>query len=183
MTYIARREFLSSLLFASIQSIMPASMQGTSSTKSSAPVLDKHDFEPVRRRILKEIAGGAATGVAVAVAHNGKIVWEEGFGWADKWRPKYEDMACYRFARDNADSRFKRFGAYKSHQGDDQIPDEKRALIEKDATALVETFLGGLGEDAKFYHCQWDNNDDTGSEALVSIDGTEARVIVGWQGG
>src|SRR5215813_1888432 len=84
MTYIARREFLSSLLFASIQSIMPASMQGTSSTKSSAPVLDKHDFEPVRRRILKEIAGGAATGVAVAVAHNGKIVWEEGFGWANR---------------------------------------------------------------------------------------------------
>jgi CubicO group peptidase (beta-lactamase class C family) len=84
MTYIARREFLSSLLFASVQSIVPASMQGTSSKKSSLPVLDKRDFEPVRQRILKEIAGGAATGVAVAVAHNGKIVWEEGFGWANR---------------------------------------------------------------------------------------------------
>jgi len=84
MAHIARREFLSSLLLASIQSIMPGSMQGTSSAKSSAPVLDKHDFGLVRQKILKEIAGGTATGVAVAVAHNGNIVWEEGFGWANR---------------------------------------------------------------------------------------------------
>jgi CubicO group peptidase (beta-lactamase class C family) len=84
MTYIARREFLSSLLFASVQSIVPASMQGTSSRKSSAVVLDKRDFAPVRNKILNEIARGAATWVAVAVAHNGKIVWEEGFGWANR---------------------------------------------------------------------------------------------------
>jgi CubicO group peptidase (beta-lactamase class C family) len=84
MTHIARREFLSSLLFASVESIVPASMQGTSVRKLSAPALDKRDFEPVRHRILKEIAAGAATGVAVAVAHNGKIVWEEGFGWANR---------------------------------------------------------------------------------------------------
>ena len=84
MTSLARREFLSSLLFASAQSIVPASMQGTTNRKSRAAVLDKHDFGSVRRRILKEIAGGAATGVAVAVAHNGKIVWEEGFGWANR---------------------------------------------------------------------------------------------------
>lgn len=80
MTCTTRREFLGTLAFASVQSIVPASMQGTSSRKSSAAVLDKHDFEPVRDRILKEVAGGAATGVAVAVAHNGKAVWEEGFG-------------------------------------------------------------------------------------------------------
>jgi CubicO group peptidase (beta-lactamase class C family) len=84
MTHIPRREFLSSLLFASVQSILPASMQGRSGRKSSAPVLDKHDFEPVRHRILEEIAHGAATEVAIAVAHNGKIVWEEGFGWANR---------------------------------------------------------------------------------------------------
>lgn len=68
MTHIARREFLSSLLFASVQSIVPASMQGASGRESSAKVLDKHDFERVRQRILGEIAAGAATGVAVAVA-------------------------------------------------------------------------------------------------------------------
>lgn len=84
MTHIARREFLSSLLLASVQSIVPASMQGTSGRKSSAPALDKRDFEPVRHKILREIAGGAATGVAVAVAHNEKIIWEEGFGWANR---------------------------------------------------------------------------------------------------
>src|ERR1700748_2907782 len=84
MTYIARRDFLYSLLFASVQSIVPASMQDTSSRKSSAPGLNKNNFEPVRHRILKEIASGAATGVAVAVVHNGKIVWEEGFGWANR---------------------------------------------------------------------------------------------------
>ncbi|MGA7244059.1 MAG: serine hydrolase domain-containing protein [Terracidiphilus sp.] len=51
---------------------------------SSAAQLDKRDFGPVRNKILNETARGAATGVAVAVAHNGKIVWEEGFGWANR---------------------------------------------------------------------------------------------------
>jgi CubicO group peptidase (beta-lactamase class C family) len=84
MTHIARREFLSSLLFASVQCIVPASMHGINGPKFSASALGKRDFEPVRHRILKEIAAGAATGVAVAVAHNGNIVWEEGFGWANR---------------------------------------------------------------------------------------------------
>jgi CubicO group peptidase (beta-lactamase class C family) len=84
MTHIARREFLSSLLLASVPCIVPASMQGTSGKKSSVPALGERDFEHVRRRILEECESGAATGVAVAVAHNGKIVWEEGFGWANR---------------------------------------------------------------------------------------------------
>lgn len=84
MTDITRREFLSALLFASIEGILPASTQGTSGVNFSAARLDKHDFEPVRGRILKEIADGRATGVAVAVAHGGQIVWEEGFGWANR---------------------------------------------------------------------------------------------------
>src|SRR5579863_2648501 len=84
MTHFARRDFLSALLFASVQSIVPASMQGTSGRGSSAPTLDKRDFEPVRHRILGEISAGAAIGVAVAVARNGNIIWEEGFGWANR---------------------------------------------------------------------------------------------------
>jgi CubicO group peptidase (beta-lactamase class C family) len=84
MAHIARREFLSLLLSASVQSIVPASMRGMSCREPSARVLDKHDFEPVRHRILGEIAAGAATGVAVAVARNGNIIWEEGFGWANR---------------------------------------------------------------------------------------------------
>lgn len=41
-------------------------------------------FAPVRKYILQAISRGEATGVAVAVAHNGRIVWEEGFGWANR---------------------------------------------------------------------------------------------------
>ena len=84
MTHTTRREFLSALALASIPSILPASTKSTSSANSSAARFDKRDFGPVRDRILKEIAAGSATGVAVAVAHNGKIVWEEGLGWANR---------------------------------------------------------------------------------------------------
>jgi hypothetical protein len=72
MTHIARREFLSSLLFASVQSIVPASRQGASGWESSSPALHEHDFEAVRHKIVERIESGAATGVAVAVAHKGK---------------------------------------------------------------------------------------------------------------
>jgi CubicO group peptidase (beta-lactamase class C family) len=84
MTYTTRREFLVTLAFASIRGILPASTQTTSGVNSSAGRPNKRDFGPVRNKILEEIARGAATGVAVAVLHNGKIVWEEGFGWANR---------------------------------------------------------------------------------------------------
>jgi len=42
------------------------------------------DFEPVRQRILQAIAKRDATGVAVAVARGGSVIWEEGFGWANR---------------------------------------------------------------------------------------------------
>ena len=84
MTYTTRREFLGTLAFASIRSILPASTWGTSGVDSSAARLDRRDFAPVQNIILKEIARGVATGIAVAVAHSGQIVWEEGFGWANR---------------------------------------------------------------------------------------------------
>jgi CubicO group peptidase (beta-lactamase class C family) len=84
MTYTTRREFLSTLLFASIRGILPASQQGTISVTASTASLNRHDFEPVRNKILKEIASGAVTGVAVAVVYRGQIIWEEGFGWANR---------------------------------------------------------------------------------------------------
>ena len=84
MTYTTRRDFLGTLAFASIRGILPASTQTTSGVNSSAGRPNKRDFGPVRNKILEEIARGAATGVAVAVVHNGKIVWEEGFGWANR---------------------------------------------------------------------------------------------------
>ena len=84
MTHIARREFLASLLSASIGGVLPASPQDTISTTSSTTGIERHDFEPVRNRILEATASGAATGAAVAVAHGGRIIWEEGFGWANR---------------------------------------------------------------------------------------------------
>ena len=43
-----------------------------------------YDFERVREGILAALKSHAATGVAVAVAHRGRIIWEEGFGWASR---------------------------------------------------------------------------------------------------
>jgi CubicO group peptidase (beta-lactamase class C family) len=84
MTSLTRRDVLYRLLSASIGGILSAPQQDTASALSSTAVIERHDFEPVRNRILKAIAGGAATGVAVAVAHGGRIIWEEGFGWANR---------------------------------------------------------------------------------------------------
>ncbi len=43
-------------------------------------------YGAIRQYIEREIAAGRATGLAVALTHNGKIIWQEGFGWADKDR-------------------------------------------------------------------------------------------------
>jgi CubicO group peptidase (beta-lactamase class C family) len=41
-------------------------------------------FDAVGQRIADAVTAGKATGVAVAVTHKGKIVWEQGLGWADQ---------------------------------------------------------------------------------------------------
>jgi CubicO group peptidase (beta-lactamase class C family) len=84
MTSLTRRDVLSTLLSASIRGILPASLQETSRATSPTAGIQRHDFEPVRDRIREAIASRAATGVAVAVAHGGRIIWEEGFGWANR---------------------------------------------------------------------------------------------------
>ena len=84
MTYTTRREFLGALALASVPGILPALTQRTSNANSSAARTDNRDFGPVRSKILEAIARGVATGVAVAVVYNGKIIWEEGFGWANR---------------------------------------------------------------------------------------------------
>lgn len=84
MAYTTRREFLGGLALASIPGILPAISPNTSGANSSAARLGRRDFGHVRERILKEIAAGSATGAAVAVADKGRIVREEGFGWANR---------------------------------------------------------------------------------------------------
>jgi CubicO group peptidase (beta-lactamase class C family) len=72
---VTRREFVHTLAAASTGVWFAAGAE-------SAPIT--HDFEPVRRHIIRAIAKGDVTGVAVAVASRGRIIWEEGFGWANR---------------------------------------------------------------------------------------------------
>ena len=41
-------------------------------------------FDAVRARIRGQMTATAVPSIAVAVARDGKIIWEEGFGWADR---------------------------------------------------------------------------------------------------
>ena len=41
-------------------------------------------FEAVKARIQRKLTEGGVPSLAVAVARNGKIVWEAGYGWADR---------------------------------------------------------------------------------------------------
>ncbi len=41
-------------------------------------------YAPIKASIEAEIAAGRLTGVSVALVKHGKIVWEDGFGWADR---------------------------------------------------------------------------------------------------
>jgi len=43
-----------------------------------------YDFRAVRNAILAAVGSHKATGLAVAVGHHGRIIWEEGFGWANQ---------------------------------------------------------------------------------------------------
>ena len=80
MNYVpTRREVLRTLGSAPIGAMLPASKHDGNEAKTSEP-----DFGPVRKRILRAIAQGEVTGVAAAVARDGRIVWEEGFGWANR---------------------------------------------------------------------------------------------------
>ena len=45
---------------------------------------DADQFEPVRQRIAKALVDTNVPSIAVAVARDGKIIWEQGFGWADR---------------------------------------------------------------------------------------------------
>ena len=79
-----RREVLRTLLSVSAGSFLPAFEGGSNDPNTSVSAHERPNFESVRSLIFQAIAHGKATGVAVAVAHGGSIVWEEGFGWANR---------------------------------------------------------------------------------------------------
>src|SRR5690606_4339613 len=49
---------------------------------ADAPTSDQ--FEPVREKIRAGLEAQKVASIAVAVAKDGEILWEEGFGWADR---------------------------------------------------------------------------------------------------
>ena len=79
-----RRHVLRALLSVPIGGILPAVTFNSNAASSTAKAQARTDLEPARNLIVEAIARGGATGVAVAVAHRGSIVWEEGFGWANR---------------------------------------------------------------------------------------------------
>ena len=81
--FATRREVPGTLLSATVGGI-PYPPSKYDDTKSSDTVHARPNFEAVRYLILQAIAHGEATGVVVAVAHGGSIVWEESFGWANR---------------------------------------------------------------------------------------------------
>jgi len=42
------------------------------------------EFDALREKIPKELTARGVPSIAVAVARDGKIIWEQGFGWADR---------------------------------------------------------------------------------------------------
>ncbi len=79
-----RREALSTMISTPIGAVLTQSKSVAREVTVSKPGRKQPDFQPIRTQILQAVAQGAATGVAVAVAHRGRIVWEEGFGWANR---------------------------------------------------------------------------------------------------
>jgi CubicO group peptidase (beta-lactamase class C family) len=79
-----RRDILRALLATSAGAMLPSSRLYASTADPFAQSSGAHDFAPVQQRILEAIASGKATGVSVAVVHQGRLAWEEGFGFADR---------------------------------------------------------------------------------------------------
>lgn len=79
---VNRRELTKWMLSASLGTLAAAKLNaGTAAFKGEGHGLK---FELVWERIQQAIARGGATAVAVAVVQGRKIVWEEGFGWANR---------------------------------------------------------------------------------------------------
>ncbi len=59
-------------------------LASSAAQSQSANVTNKPDFASVQSFIEKKIASDHIPSISVAVAQNGEIVWEKGFGWANR---------------------------------------------------------------------------------------------------
>ena len=82
--YQTRRNAIGTMLSASLAGILPSPgiLHGEASVALQGG--DQSKVESARNRIRQAIEQGKATGVAIAVASHGRVVLEEGFGWADR---------------------------------------------------------------------------------------------------
>ncbi|MDX1429335.1 MAG: serine hydrolase domain-containing protein [Rhodothermales bacterium] len=58
--------------------------EGNRTQATDAPAIFDPRFREVRDFIVQEVADGNVPSLAIAVAHNGAVVWEQAFGLADK---------------------------------------------------------------------------------------------------
>jgi len=75
----SRRAFLKSLLAGSLGAAVSRPGRALSRGRSIS-----YDFRGIRQAIVAAVASHKATGIAVAVAHHGRIIWEQGFGFTNR---------------------------------------------------------------------------------------------------
>src|SRR5262249_45660428 len=63
--------------------LLSAASSGVAQSHESA---EAPDFSEARKRAREAIVEAAAPSIAVVVVRKGRIIWEEGFGWADRER-------------------------------------------------------------------------------------------------
>jgi len=51
---------------------------------AQTPVLPNPQFDQVKATIVDAVTGGRVPSISIAVAHKGKVIWEESFGWANR---------------------------------------------------------------------------------------------------
>lgn len=79
--------------------IMRIALVASLSLLWAVPASAADRFDDIRARIRSELADGSIPSVAVAVAHGGEVLWEEGFGWASReGRVKATEHTMYQIA-------------------------------------------------------------------------------------
>ena len=76
------RAITSSLLLLGLS--ISCSGEGNQTQGIDTPAIFDPRFQEVRDFVVQEVADGNVPSLAIAVAHNGAVVWEEAFGLADK---------------------------------------------------------------------------------------------------
>jgi CubicO group peptidase (beta-lactamase class C family) len=82
--YQTRRRAIGTVLSASLGGILPSLGLLNGEARSRGGGTAQPKVEEARNRIRQAIEQGKATGVAIAVAFQGRIILEEGFGWANR---------------------------------------------------------------------------------------------------